>query len=462
MSFDNDFFDDYMYEDATGGFDEEDGLSGRNYDPELFFDDDGDCNYDDIADYGDCNYDDIAGYDDDDDDGSQGLSFVLTIGGRSNDNENLTPEQIEFRKKYYNSNNYPAIREFVRENYPEVKLTKSEEYELSDAFFSRCMKKQPDLAFTIWKDILEHFPQDMLLEDSRYFVDDFLKVACQLQDDLIIDELKNDEDFYDALLVNAHSSIGSGRIRLFGVAIDKKDYDFFWKLYDLTKKQFVDLKGIIDKYEEDFEEFIYRVLDNYSWRLQNNREIELLEKIRDDQTDEELINLIDQYIEEINDELEEERKEKEKEEKERREEERRVIEECEEDCDDELSYAYLYDENSKLRKENYKFNSILGLLMENQPVNTRISGIYYLEDKSVIDDAKINTPVTLVREKDNEYDSNAILVLLNDKKLGYVPRGINDYLAKIMDSGKALTGTIFSIYMTAQNTNIKIDITMAE
>ena len=91
MSFDNDFFDDYMYEDATGGFDEEDGLSGRNYDPELFFDDDGDCNYDDIADYGDCNYDDIAGYDDDDDDGSQGLSFVLTIGGRSNDNENLTP-----------------------------------------------------------------------------------------------------------------------------------------------------------------------------------------------------------------------------------------------------------------------------------------------------------------------------------------------------------------------------------
>ncbi|MDD6727760.1 MAG: hypothetical protein PUE08_00860 [Eubacteriales bacterium] len=69
MSFDNDFFDDYMYEDATGGFDEEDRLSGRNYDPELFFDDDGDCNYDDIADY-----------DDDDDDGVKAFPlFSLSV-----------------------------------------------------------------------------------------------------------------------------------------------------------------------------------------------------------------------------------------------------------------------------------------------------------------------------------------------------------------------------------------------
>lgn len=42
-------------------------------------------------------------------------------------------------------------------------------------------------------------------------------------------------------------------------------------------------------------------------------------------------------------------------------------------------------------------------------------------------------PITLEREPDNAYDSNAIMVLADDMHIGYVPKHCNTVLAMLMD-----------------------------
>ena len=77
--------------------------------------------------------------------------------------------------------------------------------------------------------------------------------------------------------------------------------------------------------------------------------------------------------------------------------------------------------------------------------DTYIAGTTYLKDPSVLDEIKPGDKLILQRE-DNKFDSNAILVLNEDKKkLGYVPEVDNTVFARLMDAGKLLFGKIKNI-----------------
>lgn len=79
-------------------------------------------------------------------------------------------------------------------------------------------------------------------------------------------------------------------------------------------------------------------------------------------------------------------------------------------------------------------------------VGTKIAGTSYVEDienisKNLIEGMKLN----FFREPKNKYDNLAIVVK-DDKgnKIGYIPRDKNEIIARLMDAGKLIYGTIKS------------------
>ena len=91
-----------------------------------------------------------------------------------------------------------------------------------------------------------------------------------------------------------------------------------------------------------------------------------------------------------------------------------------------------------------------------------IAGTTHLEDKTVLDNIKIGDVLSLQREE-NKYDSNAILVLNEDrKKLGYVPEKDNIIFARLMDAGKLLKAKISKIEQKGSFTQISIGIFLVD
>lgn len=91
-----------------------------------------------------------------------------------------------------------------------------------------------------------------------------------------------------------------------------------------------------------------------------------------------------------------------------------------------------------------------------------IAGTTHLEDKTVLDNIKIGDVLSLQREE-NKFDSNAILVLNEDrKKLGYVPEKDNIIFARLMDAGKLLKAKISKIEQKGSFTQISIGIFLVD
>lgn len=55
------------------------------------------------------------------------------------------------------------------------------------------------------------------------------------------------------------------------------------------------------------------------------------------------------------------------------------------------------------------------------------------------------TPISLVREPENEYDPNAIVVMAGDEQVGYVGREENVMLAPLMDAGILFEAEIWEL-----------------
>ena len=91
-------------------------------------------------------------------------------------------------------------------------------------------------------------------------------------------------------------------------------------------------------------------------------------------------------------------------------------------------------------------------------MRTFVTGTYFIKDiRIIVRDLKEGDEVRLVREPDNEYDSNAIKVL-SDKglKMGYIPKNMNRDLAKILDIGIQIRAEIESLY----NDSITLNVSM--
>ena len=95
-------------------------------------------------------------------------------------------------------------------------------------------------------------------------------------------------------------------------------------------------------------------------------------------------------------------------------------------------------------------------------VSASVAGLHYADDiYDLIDEIKLEAKLRFVREPDNEYDKLAILVKdQNDNKLGYVPREKNPILARLMDAGKLVYGTVKEVNNDESFLNIEMEIFM--
>jgi len=95
-------------------------------------------------------------------------------------------------------------------------------------------------------------------------------------------------------------------------------------------------------------------------------------------------------------------------------------------------------------------------------ISASIAGSYYVDDiYKLLDEMKVGAKLRFVREPDNQYDELAILVKdQNDNKLGYVPRKKNPILARLMDAGKLIYGTVKTINNDDSYINIEMEIFM--
>lgn len=74
--------------------------------------------------------------------------------------------------------------------------------------------------------------------------------------------------------------------------------------------------------------------------------------------------------------------------------------------------------------------------------DTYVAGVSHLQDKSVLDEIKVNDQLILRRE-DHKFDDKAIMLMTKSgKKLGYVPEKDNVIFSRLMDAGKLLTAYI--------------------
>jgi len=95
-------------------------------------------------------------------------------------------------------------------------------------------------------------------------------------------------------------------------------------------------------------------------------------------------------------------------------------------------------------------------------LSASVAGSYYVDNiHDLIDKIKVDARLRFVREPDNRYDELAILVKdTNGNKLGYVPREKNPILARLMDAGKMIYGTVKALNNDDSFINIEMEIFM--
>lgn len=114
--------------------------------------------------------------------------------------------------------------------------------------------------------------------------------------------------------------------------------------------------------------------------------------------------------------------------------------------------------------QNHELGDIIKpLIREIHLFDSYVAGTTHLKDKSVLEVIKVDDSLVLRREGENKYDSNAILVLNEEKKkLGYVPKKDNIVFARLMDAGKILKARITKITQKGNYTQINVGIYLVD
>ena len=95
-------------------------------------------------------------------------------------------------------------------------------------------------------------------------------------------------------------------------------------------------------------------------------------------------------------------------------------------------------------------------------ISASIAGSYYVDNFSeLLDEITVGIKLRFIREPDNQHDELAIIVKdQNNNKLGYVPRKKNPILARLMDAGKLIYGSVKNIDNDDSYINIEMEIFM--
>jgi hypothetical protein len=95
-------------------------------------------------------------------------------------------------------------------------------------------------------------------------------------------------------------------------------------------------------------------------------------------------------------------------------------------------------------------------------ISASIAGLFFVDNiHDLLNEIKLESKLRFVREPDNQHDELAILVKdQNGNKLGYVPRKKNPVLARLMDAGKHIYGTVKEINNDDSYMNVEMEIFM--
>lgn len=92
---------------------------------------------------------------------------------------------------------------------------------------------------------------------------------------------------------------------------------------------------------------------------------------------------------------------------------------------------------------------------------SRVAGAFYRDLLAVEGMLEEGDLLFLVREPDNQYDTNAVLVTTDDGYvLGYIPRDKNSFPAEMMDSGRKLYAILSDLYLS--QSRLLIDVFLSE
>jgi len=89
---------------------------------------------------------------------------------------------------------------------------------------------------------------------------------------------------------------------------------------------------------------------------------------------------------------------------------------------------------------------------------SKIAGTSHIHDaKKLFSSLQVGESLKLQRDKENEFDWNAVLVLTNDgEKLGFLPKSDNEIASKLLEGGKSLHAEILDIEIKAKWADISI------
>ncbi|MCR5282807.1 MAG: HIRAN domain-containing protein [Lachnospiraceae bacterium] len=92
-----------------------------------------------------------------------------------------------------------------------------------------------------------------------------------------------------------------------------------------------------------------------------------------------------------------------------------------------------------------------------------IAGTSQIKEESALDALGKDDKLTLLRDPEDRFDENAILVLdAQKRKLGYIPEQDNVVFARLMDAGKYLTAKVQEIWPKGEFRSIKIGIYLVD
>lgn len=74
-----------------------------------------------------------------------------------------------------------------------------------------------------------------------------------------------------------------------------------------------------------------------------------------------------------------------------------------------------------------------------------LAGFQFYDGKALWDEMKLGDALTLIRERDNPHDANAVRVEWNGNRLGYIPRRENADVARQMDRGAPVKARIVKL-----------------
>lgn len=78
-----------------------------------------------------------------------------------------------------------------------------------------------------------------------------------------------------------------------------------------------------------------------------------------------------------------------------------------------------------------------------------VAGFQYHQGGAIWPLLALGSPVDLVREANNPYDTRAVRVEWQGRKLGYVPRIDNAAVSQLLDRGEAVSAAITGLSMSA-------------